>query len=103
MAEQNDKCPGCGAAVRDAVHCLGTTFVTHYYECDTTDCRDEWPVEYDHVPTHKSLHLWTSKECYRRQLVAEKAENARLKILVALLTKERNGLLAAIPEDWKGD
>jgi len=27
----------------------------------------------------------------------------RLNKLVADLTKERDGLLAAIPEDWKGD
>jgi len=102
MAEQEDKCSGCGAPLKELVHCQDTPFVTHYYECGTTDCRNEWPY-YDCPVTNQSVRVGYSRECYRRQLVAEKAENERLNKLVALLTKERNGLLAAIPEDWKGD
>jgi hypothetical protein len=78
MAEQDDKCPGCGAALKYISHVqYHSSVVLHYYECETVDCRDDWPHG-DRGCTHKSLYVWISKECYRRQLVVAKAENNRL-------------------------
>jgi len=73
MADSEDKCPGCGAPLKELEHVQGTTCVTHYYECGTVDCRNEWPFCGIPLPcTNKSAYVGFSKECYRRQLVAAK-------------------------------
>ena len=75
MAEQEDKCPGCSAALKNIAHIqYNSSVVLHYYECETVDCRDEWPHD-DRGCTHKSAYVGISIECYRRQLAAEKAKN----------------------------
>ena len=103
MAEQDDKCPGCGAALKYISHVqYHSSVVLHYYECETVDCRDDWPHG-DRGCTHKSLYVWISKECYRRQLVVAKAENNRLNKFVEDLTKEKAATACARRYQWKGD